>query len=261
MNNSSINLPSSVSALRAALKVAIEHYQGSPVKNENKLNETTAVALGFQNYDQLAALLDGPGEVETYAIDFDYTGGQQMIINGIRIDNDLVHDGVLAYTVSDRLERISDIRMFIGEAQRDSKRSSGVLLMQADLDTLLASEEEYVLEAYGTSGFIAADLDPERFNKTCDEMIEAASEYYNKQIGELTKTGKLIADAFTYYGADAVSDLYENELVLIKEDRLADDKLPLGMPVYPYKGTVPEGYVAAYTGSFGEYVPITLFDE
>lgn len=172
-----LNLPQDANELRNAIKDAIEFYQGSPAKNNNKLNEALAASLGFENYDQLAPLLKEPETIKTYDIEFDYDLPQCLVIGGIRIDEELVHDEVIAYTISDREDRISDLRQWIGEAQSDSRRQNDVLLMQEDLDTLLASNETYVLEAYATNGFIAADLEPELFNKTCHEMLMDAAKH------------------------------------------------------------------------------------
>lgn len=55
--NSQLELPKTVQELRDILKSAIAFYQGSPVKNENKLNEALASALNYANYDHLAAAL------------------------------------------------------------------------------------------------------------------------------------------------------------------------------------------------------------
>ena len=259
-------LPGDITSLRTAIKTAIEHYQGSPVKNDNKLNESLAAALNFANYDQLAAALRSASEVETvtaYDIAFDYDGEQYLIINGVRIEADLVHEGVIDYTVSERESRIDELRMWIGEATRSNepRRQADIPLMQADLETLLASNEEFVLEAYGTNGFVAGDLEPVEFNAICDEMIACAKAYYAEKIGELTKTGRCYTEAAAYYSGEPVSEVYENELVLINEDFLADDKLAIGMVAERYTGTVPDGFMVAYAGAFGEYVPIYLNNE
>ncbi|MFS1428211.1 hypothetical protein LMH73_013885, partial [Vibrio splendidus] len=57
MSNNILNLPTSVEALKNTLRTGIEFYQGSPVKNENKLNEALAKALCHKNYDTLSALI------------------------------------------------------------------------------------------------------------------------------------------------------------------------------------------------------------
>lgn len=57
MNQTKLNLPNNIDGLREILKTAIAVYQGSPVKNNNKLNESLASSLGFANYDHLSANL------------------------------------------------------------------------------------------------------------------------------------------------------------------------------------------------------------
>lgn len=258
-----ITLPTTPDQLRSAIKKAIAHYQGSPVKNDNKLNEALAVALDFANYDQLSAaikLLDEKDSLTAYPVDYDYSGEQYLIVKGVRIELGLVHDGVIDYTVAEREDRIDFLRQAIHEAtiSDEPRRLADIPLMQQDLDTLLASEDEYVLEAYGTNGFVAGDTDPEEFNAICDDIIAQAAAYYAKQIGELTKTGQRFTNATTYYGGDAVSEIYEHELVLIDEDFLSDDRLAIGMVATRYTGSVPEGFIVAYPGSNGEYVPVYL---
>lgn len=264
MTTSTFALPKTAVELRAAIKTAITFYQGSPVKNDNKLNEALAVSLGLRNYDQLAAQLATEKEVATttpYPISFDYEGEQQIIINYVRIDTELTHNEVVAYTVSSREDRISDIRGWIAEAQYDHNRRHDVTLMQEDLDTLLASEDEYVLEAIGTNGFIAGDVNPVEFNQACDKMLAAAAAYYQELVGTPSKTGTRYTDLYTYYGNDDISEVYAGELVLIQERFLSDGELPIGMAVKKFTGTVPHGYVAAYAGSEGEYVPVDGFNE
>lgn len=267
-STTAVALPQTVDALRNAIKSAIVSYQGSPVKNENKLNEALAAALNFANYDQLSALLkqasqSAVSEIAPYPISFDYDGEQYMIINGVRIEAALAHEGVVDYTVTDRQERVDDLYMWISEAQRDHyrDRSGDIDLMKKDLKTLESSKEEYVLEAYGTNGFVAGDLEPEAFNALCDEILEAAKEHYAEKVGSLSKTGKRFDHAMTYYSGDDVSELYEGELVLINEDFLEDDTLPVGMVASRYVSPIPEGFIAAYQGALGEYVPVYLREE
>lgn len=256
-----INLPQSTDQLRNIIKTAIEFYQGSPVKNENKLNESLAQSLGFKNYDQLAAIIKTSTPIETYDIEFDYSGEQTLIINGIRIDTQLAHEEIVSHTVVEREDRIVDLCQYIAEAQHDPRREYDVILMKEDLETLNKSKAEWVLEAVGTNGFIAPDLEPELFNKTCDEMLEAAAAHYQEIAGAPQKSSRLIENAYTYYGDDPVTDVHVSELVLIKETFLRDEKLPIGMMIEKFQGEVPEDYVAAYPSSTGEYVPIEFEGE
>lgn len=55
--NTQVELPKTIQELKDTLKSAIAFYQGSPVKNENKLNEALASALNFANYDHLAGAI------------------------------------------------------------------------------------------------------------------------------------------------------------------------------------------------------------
>lgn len=254
-----MKLPQNATQLRDAIKAAIEFYQGSPVRNENRLNEALAKSLNFENYDQLAVHIKASVPIEVYEVEFDYSDEQTLIINGVRIDTDLAHNEIVAYTVVDREDRIMDLRQYIAEAQCDPQRAHDVTLMQDDLDVLRKSDAEWVLEAVGTNRFIAPE--PELFNETCEEMLEKAAEHYQEIAGASKKSGQLVEDAYTYYGDDPVIDVYTSELVLIKEVYLRDGKLPLGMSVKKFEGKVPDDYVAAYPGSLGEYVPIEFDSE
>lgn len=52
-----IKFPKTVDELKAALKKAIESYSKNPATNNNKLNEATAAALNYPNYDTLAGVM------------------------------------------------------------------------------------------------------------------------------------------------------------------------------------------------------------
>lgn len=255
---SKLTLPQTPVELRQAIRTAIEFYQGNPAKNDNKLNEAMAKALGFDNYDQLAPLLNDDDPIETYKIEYESNLGEdQLIINGQRIDTTLVHEGIVDYTVADAEDRENELRRWIGEAVADN-RPNDVYLMEQDLDTLRNSREVWALEAHGTNGFITADGDPELFNKTCDEMIGAAREHYEDLIGERGQTGKKLEDIECYWGNEEFPYVYEGELVLLREERMNDDELPYHMPRYKYEGSVPKGFVAAFFGSEGEWMPIII---
>lgn len=262
--STTVNLPQTVDQLRAAIKTAIAYYQESPVRNENKLNEALAASLNMKNYDTLSAVLKASESesetIDTYPIEFDYENEQYLIINGVRMEAELAHEGIVSCTVYDREDRLGEIQIYLGEAIR-ADRSNDVASMQADIDYLRSSEDEWVLGYFDVNEFIAADVEPKLFNDTCDEMIEAAAEYYREKVGPLTKTGRKYTECTAYYSGEPVSEIFAGELVLIKEEFLGDDKLAIGMCVEKFNGTVPEGYMAAYAGSFGEYVPIYLGDD
>ena len=251
-----VKFPTTQNEMREAIRIAIATYSQTTVKNENKLNEALAKSLGAAEYNDIAQLeKDTDNDPVPYDVEFDYEGTQQLIINGQRIDTDLTHNEIVDYTVIDRQDRIEEIERLIGERHQGYGNEADLPLMRNVIAYLNRSSAQWVLESMRTNHFIAPDLDPKEFNDTCDKMIADAREHYKEQVGELSKTGDIIGNASTYYGGEDV-DVFEGELVLLKEDRLGDEELPHTMPAYKYNGTVPEGYIAAYRSSCGEYVPL-----
>ena len=64
-----IRLPRNISQFQLALKKAIESYSKNPATNSNKLNEATAKALGFPNYDTLSGAANKPKPTQASMID------------------------------------------------------------------------------------------------------------------------------------------------------------------------------------------------
>lgn len=259
-----ITLPSTVDALRDALRIAILTYSQTPVKNENKLNESLAKSLGFDNYDQLSALVkevEANDDIRAYEIDFCYEGEQFLVINDYYIPTDLVHNEIVEYTVVDREERIKDLYRFISEANSSCEPHvrADIPDMEADLKTLQASEEKNVLEAYGTSGFFAGDDDPVLFNKLCNEMIEAAKNYFNETCGTQTKTGKKFDEVEYLWGEEECDSVYADEIVLIPKIIIDnDDDLVKDIARMPFTGDFPEGYMPAVLSKSGLWEPIEI---
>lgn len=262
-NTKPVQFPADIFALRGVVKRAIEQFQGSPVKNMNKLNEAIAHALDFNNYDQLAAALKASDSVNlmvsTYPISFDYgdksSQHQYIIINGVRINNDLACSSVVDYTVEDREECISNLTQFISEATSRSTKQA----MMSDLAYLMTSKAEWVLSNTSNSNFfIAPDIDPERFQTACDEILAKAADYYAEQVGVASKTGLFFPDAVHEWLGDA-HPVYAGQLVLIPRASLQDDTTPVGMDVKPFTevGMIPEDYIPAYAVD-GFYVPLDL---
>lgn len=259
-----ITLPSTVTELRQALRTAIEFYQGSPVKNENKLNETLAVALNFRSYDQLAAALNAASAAECtetavevkYPIAFEYhSKPNQHIIIGLRIDNDLSSEGVIDYTVYSREDRIDDLHTYISESTNAASKK----MMKDDLAYLMKSQAEWILESTSTNDVIAPDLEPERFNEVCEQIRELAADHYAALVGTPTETGTYFANA-EHWLTGAPHPVYAGQLVLIPRCAVEeDDELPVGMTVAKFTSAdaIPDEQVAAYVVN-GEYIPVDL---
>ena len=63
--------------------------------------------------------------------------------------------------------------------------------------------------------------------------------------------------AGTYFGGEDI-DVDADALVLIPSDYLVENNLSLDRPSTPFTHLIPKGKVAAYAGSFGEWVPIVI---
>ena len=230
MTAQTLQLPQTHDELRDCIQKAIAFYQGNPAKNDNKLNEALAFGLNYDNYDQLATLLDSAptkpvstAPIMPYSISLDHRS-QQLILNGQRIDMSLVNNGFIPYTVVERTLRIHHVKQLIIAAQADSNRNriEDIKLYLQGLNTLRASGNNFVLKCHDKEIFICGDTDPAFFNQTCTVICGVARAYYEKEAGELSKTGKKYTNVATYYGGEELDEIYAGELVFIKEDRLHD---------------------------------------
>lgn len=114
-----------------------------------------------------------------YEISFDYKTQDLVILNRredveTRISNSVIQEEKIPslYTIVDREDEKENIEKFIAEAESEADK----YLMREDLNYLNKSRSEYVFGYYGTSGFIAEDLETLSFNKICEDMINE----YNK---------------------------------------------------------------------------------
>ena len=170
--NNPITLPTTPDDLKNAISTAIAFYQGSPVKNENKLNEALSRALNYANYDQLAPNLPTPKEdIKIHKVY--WNSDNNIEINDIKIDDAVLYD-IVEYTLVDREDQISDLYSYISEAS-DNKQ-----LMINDQQYLIKLDDTYVLSSCSTNKFIAASDTPEAFNKICEDILAAQKEFNGK---------------------------------------------------------------------------------
>jgi len=116
---------------------------------------------------------------DIFDISFNYKGEQALVIEDTQNDItynipiDLLHEGKIAnYNIVDRLNERDEIERLLGESKKESDKN----LMREDVEYLNSSAEEFVLANYDMNGFIAKDVEPERFNKVCQELIESYQE-------------------------------------------------------------------------------------
>jgi hypothetical protein len=253
-NAPEVKFPQTVGEMREANRRAIEAFQESPVKNENKLNHALAASLNMSGYNTLAPFEKKEKATPTpYPVSVEGEGTCDMIVNGVRIPMELVLNGIVSWVVVSRddCKEILERRI-----ERKGVGEDRVGVLKRTLGTLTKSRDEWLLTASRSNGMIIPSFEPELFNRACDKMLAASREYYQRKVGNLLKkTGALLEDVTTYYGGDDIEGLYANELVLINKAFLGDDCLPIGTPIEPYRGEVREGFIAAYTVN-NEYVPV-----
>lgn len=167
-----INLPTSVNELQNAIKTAIEFYQGSPVKNQNKLNESTAKALGFNNYDQLSAALRENQQKSNNDNEFDFivtenfTSHSSFAINGTPINDFIFENELFNYKFVEREEIINDLITWISEGNNQAH------LMKEDLKYLMTLSDDIILSSILINEYIAKSDQPKEFNELCSEILE-----------------------------------------------------------------------------------------
>ncbi len=173
MNNQ--HLPQNTTDLRSVIKTAIELYQGSPVKNENKLNEVLAKSLNFPNYDSLAPIIkeeqDESNEV-AIQIPFVYIDDRNNVtIEDYEIDEEIFDEQKVNYVLRTTEELIDDLYDYIGEASRANRDSDRTLMIE-DVRYLHTLKDEFVFSSVETNEYIAASDNPERFVEICKEIID-----------------------------------------------------------------------------------------
>jgi hypothetical protein len=183
-NTNQVNLPKNVDELKNAIKLAIEHFQGSPVKNLNKLNESTAISLNFKNYDQLAPLLTNTESLLTpIQVERGYGQNYYISVDAVIINEMIFDEEIVDYNIIERTEEITDLYTWIAETKSDSDR----VLMKQDLQFLESLTDEYVLSNIHTNEYISPSENTELFNEICETFLKEHSklervEYSDEQL-------------------------------------------------------------------------------
>jgi len=178
-----VKLPTTVETFKEALKRGIERFQGSPVNNKNKLNESTAVALEVGTQDVLAALeaineaVDSEIEkVENLNLKYnvDMVQGGLCLINGKAINPDVNDNAEIGYAIVEREEMIDDLLDIISRHKQGSRNR---MFMRQTLDELYSTKDELIFRCVDDNEIVAKSLDVERFNELCEEILEADRKY------------------------------------------------------------------------------------
>jgi hypothetical protein len=215
MTTSTIILPTTPAELRDAIKIAIETYHKSPATDDNKLNESLAKSLGYDNYNKLSPLIKelNKPKILGYYIDRDYES-DIVTIKNTEINNAIFDGELTEHIITDREDRISCITQYYGEALSGGDPRGDAHLMKDDLDYLESCSDEFVLEIYGTNGFISATKEPEAFNKACDAILEIHEQSLTHVCNISFEGNDITYDATSYENALK----YTKEFVINKID-------------------------------------------
>ena len=168
-----IKLPNTVEEFKAALKRGIVRFQGSPVSNENKLNESTAVALELSNQDILSAL-NTKKEKQVKRFNIDMAQGGLCFVNGQAIHPEVNENGLANYTIIEREEMIEDI---LNRISHYESGSANRMFMEDTLEKLYKVNDELVFSSKHDNEVISKTANPERFNEICEKMLEVDKAY------------------------------------------------------------------------------------
>jgi hypothetical protein len=178
-NSNTLNLPQNVDSLKEAIKLAIESFQGSPVKNLNKLNESTAIALGFKNYDQLSSLINNDSlKVKPINVERFYHPNSKITVDSVSINEVIFDEEIVEYKIIERDEEILCLYEHLSGSSRTEHDKN---LIKIDLNFLQHLDDEYVLSNVLTNEYISPSENTERFNEICQEFLEAHSDLERKE--------------------------------------------------------------------------------
>lgn len=174
--NNLIAIPQTIEAYKDSLKKAIEFYSASPVKNNNKLNESLAKSLDFKNYDTLSALLKknslkAPLKISSNSYlnikyDISISDDNETSINGILINQKLFDEEMVRYNVRTREEIVDFIISIISEASIYNAN-----LMKEDLRFLFSIEDEFLFNSIESNKYVVYSEKPKEFNKIAESII------------------------------------------------------------------------------------------
>ena len=206
-NPTSIELPKTVDEFRDAIKIAIEEYQNSPVKKENKLNHSLAKSLKFTEYRALQHLIKKEAnKFSTIKVDII---GNDIFIDRIKIDKRIQSEELTRYYLVNKEDYVSDLHMWISERLNDFQnnyphKDSEIPDMKRKLEKLSKIDDSYFFESHDSGNdWIAASLEPEKFNEVCLEILEEHS--------ELIKNTYTLDDMQKIFGKHLETNVYEDD--------------------------------------------------
>lgn len=176
--NNQVILPKNTLELQDTIKKAIEHFQGSPVKNINKLNHSLAISLGFKNYNQLKAFVPDQNDSMQESPISIYIDSNRVNIGGYDIYSSVFDSEMTDYYFRDRENEIDELYRMIGEALSFgySGNPENSSMMKKSLEFLLSLDDVYVIGNINNGNFISASKQTSQFNEICKDIISIQEE-------------------------------------------------------------------------------------
>jgi hypothetical protein len=152
----SLILPKTIQEFSFALKSGIESFQGNPVKNANKFNETLSISLGFDNYNQLSPLLESSPDLAHTPI-FAHKDGFK--IGNTLIETKVFNQPHIPYKIVNRQDEILNIIEILYRNENVKNKE----LYFFNLSYLSSSTDDFVF-------FIEDDTEQQYFSETLNEI-------------------------------------------------------------------------------------------
>lgn len=89
-------------------------------------------------------------------------------INGIELNNKIFEEDLFEWKIIHRESFIDELYRWIAEAMQAGR--SDAHLMKDDQQMLIKETDEYIFSSNSTNDYICSD--DERFNETCEELLE-----------------------------------------------------------------------------------------
>jgi hypothetical protein len=161
------SLPTTTAQFQLALRAGIERATKSPVNNQNKLNEYTAVALGLNNYNALKPQLES---LQPTPLRFESDG--MTYINNQLINDNVYQDALTDFYVVTREDEMYWIESYINDG---TVTGNNRILSLKDLIRLSSLTDEYILKNHTTNLYLSPTQDTEYFNEQCNAMLIASN--------------------------------------------------------------------------------------
>ena len=250
-------------------------FQGYENKIKSKIRIANQVTLGFEGYETrlyepehaelvLVEYADGSPYVRawadryqediTHSIEFGQAkSGEKVLIPDIDWNSDAFEyeiDGFIIPSstweqelcdvrIVDRENEIDELERMIGETHSylgsNPNAEENRRLMQEDLETLRASDEDYVLGFYSTNGFMTPEQNREAFVAKVEELLEAAKSQVQDKVVVRAKAvvseDELDSDDKNVAGVYVVEGLREKGVQIGHEANAALDAFHDSIPV------------------------------